>query len=53
LATFAAGLADPLIAIPIAVAIAIHNIPKGIAVSIPIYYATGNKKLAISLLLFL
>jgi zinc transporter, ZIP family len=27
-----------------AVAIAIHNIPEGIAVSVPVYYATGNKK---------
>ncbi len=46
MATFAAGLADPSIAIPIAVAIAIHNIPEGIAVSIPVYYATGNRKKA-------
>jgi ZIP family zinc transporter len=46
LATFAAGLTDPTIAIPIAVAIAIHNIPEGIAVSVPISYATGNKRKA-------
>ena len=46
LATFAAGMADPGIAIPIAVAIAIHNIPEGIAVSVPVYYATGNKRRA-------
>lgn len=46
LATFAAGLTDPTIAIPIAVAIAIHNIPEGIAVSVPISYATGNRKKA-------
>jgi len=46
LATFAAGLTDPTIAIPIAVAIAIHNIPEGIAVSVPISFATGNKKKA-------
>ena len=46
IATFAAGLADPEIAIPIAVAIAIHNIPEGIAVSVPLYYATGNRKKA-------
>jgi ZIP family zinc transporter len=26
------------------VAVAIHNIPEGIAVSIPIYYATGTRK---------
>ena len=26
--------------------VAIHNIPEGIAVSIPVFYATGNKKKA-------
>ncbi|MCK4923170.1 MAG: zinc transporter ZupT [Bacteroidales bacterium] len=46
LATFVAGLTDPTIAIPIAVAIAIHNIPEGIAVSVPISYATGNRRKA-------
>lgn len=46
LATFAAGMADPGIGIPIAFAIAIHNIPEGIAVSVPVYYATGNKRRA-------
>lgn len=46
LATFTAALTDPALGIAIAVAIAIHNIPEGIAVSIPIYYATGNKKKA-------
>ena len=46
LATFAAVLSDPKIGIAIAVAIAIHNIPEGIAVSIPIFYATGNRKKA-------
>lgn len=46
LATFTAALSDPGIGIAIAVAIAIHNIPEGIAVSVPIFYATGNKKKA-------
>jgi ZIP family zinc transporter len=46
LATFISALHDPSIAIPIAVAIAIHNIPEGIAVSVPIYYATGDRKKA-------
>ncbi len=46
LATFTAALSDPELGIAIAVAIAIHNIPEGIAVSVPIYYATGNKKKA-------
>ena len=46
LATFTAALNDPSLGIAIAIAIAIHNIPEGIAVSVPIYYATGNKKKA-------
>lgn len=46
IATFTAALADPHVALPIAMAIAIHNIPEGIAVSVPIYYATGNRRKA-------
>ncbi|NLK97818.1 zinc transporter ZupT [Defluviitalea saccharophila] len=46
LATFTAALKDPSLGIPIAVAIAIHNIPEGIAVSVPIFYATGDRKKA-------
>lgn len=46
LATFVSALNDMQIAIPIAVAIAIHNIPEGISVSVPIYFATGDKKKA-------
>lgn len=46
LATFISALQEPSIAIPIAVAIAIHNIPEGIAVSVPVYYATGDRKKA-------
>lgn len=46
LATFIAALDDPGLGIAIAVAIAIHNIPEGIAVSVPIFYATGNKRKA-------
>jgi len=42
LATFASAIKDPTLGISIA--IAIHNIPEGIAVSVPIYYATGDKK---------
>ena len=30
----------------IAVAIAIHNIPEGISVSVPVYFATGSRKKA-------
>lgn len=46
--TFLAALKDINIAIPIACAIAIHNIPEGISVSVPIYYATGNRKRALA-----
>ncbi|WP_319470333.1 zinc transporter ZupT [uncultured Pseudodesulfovibrio sp.] len=46
LATFTAALTDPALGMAIAVAIAIHNIPEGIAVSIPLYYATGDRKKA-------
>lgn len=37
---------DPHLGIAIAVAISIHNIPEGIASSIPIYYSTGSRKKA-------
>lgn len=46
LATFTAALNNMEIGFAIAIAIAIHNIPEGIAVSVPIYYATENKKRA-------
>lgn len=46
LATFMSAIQDPALGISIAVAIAIHNIPEGIAVSVPVYYATGDKKKA-------
>lgn len=46
LATFMSALSDPTLGVSIAVAIAIHNIPEGIAVSVPIYYATRNRKTA-------
>ena len=46
LATFLAALQDPSLGVAIAVAIALHNIPEGISVSVPIFYATGNRKKA-------
>lgn len=46
LATFLAALHDPHLGIAIAVAVALHNIPEGISVSVPIFYATGNRKKA-------
>jgi ZIP family zinc transporter len=46
LATFLAVLESPKVGIAIAVAIALHNIPEGISVSVPIFYATGNRRKA-------
>lgn len=46
LATFLAALQDPAIGIAIAFAVALHNIPEGISVSVPIFYATGDRKKA-------
>lgn len=46
LATFLAALHDPSLGVAIAIAIALHNIPEGISVSVPIFYATGNRKKA-------
>jgi ZIP family zinc transporter len=43
LATFLAALQDPGVGAAIAIAVALHNIPEGISVSVPIYYATGNR----------
>ena len=43
LATFLAALQDPSLGVAIAVAVALHNIPEGISVSVPIFYATGNR----------
>jgi len=46
LATFMAALQDPALGAAIAVAVALHNVPEGISVSVPIFYATGNRKKA-------
>jgi len=46
IATFLAALQEPALGVAIAVAIALHNIPEGISVSVPIFYATGNRKKA-------
>ncbi len=46
LATFLASLQDPTLGVAIAVAVALHNIPEGISVSVPIFYASGNRKKA-------
>jgi len=46
LATFSSTLVTVELGVLITIAIAIHNIPEGISVSMPIYYATGDKKKA-------
>ncbi len=46
LATFLSALQDPALGVAIAVAVALHNIPEGISVSVPIFYATGNRRKA-------
>lgn len=46
LVTFISALDDASLGVAIALAVAIHNIPEGIAVSVPIFYATGDRKKA-------
>ena len=46
LATFLAALQDPTLGVAIAIAVALHNIPEGVCVSVPIFYATGDRKKA-------
>jgi len=46
LATYVAVLDDPKVGAVLAIAIGIHNIPEGFCVSLPIYYATGDRKKA-------
>ena len=42
----AAFVLPGLLGVAIAVAIALHNIPEGISVSVPIFYATGDRRKA-------
>lgn len=43
-ATFMSALENPAFGVAVAFAIALHNIPEGMSVSLPMYYATGEKK---------
>ena len=47
LATFLVSSQDTALGASVALAIALHNIPEGIAVAIPIYHATGKKRIAL------
>lgn len=47
MATFFVSTQNLALGFTVAIAIAIHNIPEGIAVALPIYHATGKKRLAI------
>lgn len=47
MATFFVTTQNVTLGISVAMAIALHNIPEGIAVALPIYHATGKKRLAI------
>ena len=47
MATFFVSTQNLTLGATVAIAIAIHNIPEGIAVALPIYHATGKKRLAI------
>jgi len=41
--TYLAYVKEPAVGIALAIGIAIHNIPEGLCVSMPLYYATGNR----------
>lgn len=47
LGTFLVSSQDLTLGVSVAIAIALHNIPEGIAVALPIYHATGKKRMAI------
>ena len=47
LATFLATLDNPVVGVPLAAAIAIHNIPEGVSIAIPVYYATRSRRKAV------
>ncbi|NLK44361.1 MAG: zinc transporter ZupT [Tissierellia bacterium] len=44
LAIYTTGLKDIALAIPIAIGVILHNIPLSIAITMPLFYATGSRK---------
>ncbi len=47
IATFMSSYKDMSMGIKLALAIAFHNIPEGISIAVPIYYATNSKREAL------
>lgn len=47
LSTFFMTTQSVTLGVSVAIAIAMHNIPAGIAIALPIYHATGKKRLAL------
>ena len=43
MATFVGAIQSPEVGALLAVAIALHNIPEGLAVSVPVWHLTGSK----------
>lgn len=43
IAIFLAAVQEPALGVASALAIELHNIPEGISISVPIFYATGNR----------
>lgn len=41
--TYLAYVEDPAVGVALAIGIAVHNIPEGLCVSMPLFYATGRR----------
>ena len=50
--TLFTSYASPALGITLTLAIALHNIPEGVAISVPVYYATGSRVRAVLYALF-
>jgi len=48
-ATYVASFHSVSSGLPLAAAIAVHNIPEGLAVAMPVYHATGSRARAVAL----
>ena len=47
IAAFVAANQSLKLAIPVIFAIAVHNVPEGVAIAMPIYHATGSRRIAL------